>query len=649
MSGISIGGPDAGKYSLQNTTATTTASIAAADLNVNAAGVNKVYDGDTTATVDLSSDKFAGDTVDLSYTSASFDTKDVDPGKAVSVDGISLSGADAGNYNLPNTIAATTADITARDLTVTATGVDKVYDGDTTATADLSSDKFAGDTVDLSYTSASFDTKDVGTGKAVSVEGIAIGGADATNYNAPSTVATTTANITAAELTVAGVTAADKTYDGTTATTLDVSAPVLTGVIGPDVVTLDASAASGSFGDKNVDTDKTVTIGGITISGADAGNYTLAQPSATASITAAQLTVAGVTAADKVYDGTTGATLDVSGASLSGIIAPDVVTLDASGATGAFAGKDVGPDQTVTVAGITIDGKDAGDYTLTQPSPTASITAADLTVTAAGDDKTYDGTTTATVKLSSDKAAGDSVDLGYASAAFDTKNVGAGRAVSVTGISMSGADAGDYSLQNTTAATTASIGAKALTITANNGTKTTGSTFTFTGGEFTAKGLASDDAVTSVALASDGAAASAAAGTYPIVVSGATGTGLGNYAISYTNGTLTVVVGFDSISTFSKPLVGKGTRRVHRGATVTFAFKVLDASGTPVVNASPKLLLTSKGGFHFGPKTVKYSTLKHLYIYKLHTRKSWKLRAYTAKVYLDGTSAGRNAKFKLIR
>ena len=39
---------------------------------------------------------------------------------------------------------------------------------------------------------------------------------------------------------------------------------------------------------------------------------------------------------------------------------------------------------------------------------------------------------------------------------------------------------------------------------------------------------------------STGAAASATVGTYPIVPSAATGTGLGNYTISYVNGTLTV-------------------------------------------------------------------------------------------------------------
>ena len=52
-----------------------------------------------------------------SYTSTTFADKNVNTGIAVSVSGISISGADAGNYALANTTASTAADITARSLT----------------------------------------------------------------------------------------------------------------------------------------------------------------------------------------------------------------------------------------------------------------------------------------------------------------------------------------------------------------------------------------------------------------------------------------------------------------------------------------------------------------------------------------------------
>ncbi|MEI6077261.1 MAG: MBG domain-containing protein [Verrucomicrobiota bacterium] len=80
-----------------------------------------------------------------------------------------------------------------------------------------------------------------------------------------------------------------------------------------------------------------------------------------------------------------------------------------------------------------------------------------------------------------------------------------------------------------------------LTITANNLSKTYGTTKTFAGTEFSSTGLLSGDAITSVTLTSSGAASSAtAASTYAIVPSAATGTGLSDYNITYVNGTLTV-------------------------------------------------------------------------------------------------------------
>jgi hypothetical protein len=88
------------------------------------------------------------------------------------------------------------------------------------------------------------------------------------------------------------------------------------------------------------------------------------------------------------------------------------------------------------------------------------------------------------------------------------------------------------------------VNPKALTITANNQTKTYGSTFTFAGTEFSSSGLVNGDTVTSATLSSPGAAASATVATpgptYTITPSAAVGTGLGNYTINYNNGILTV-------------------------------------------------------------------------------------------------------------
>jgi len=83
---------------------------------------------------------------------------------------------------------------------------------------------------------------------------------------------------------------------------------------------------------------------------------------------------------------------------------------------------------------------------------------------------------------------------------------------------------------------------KALTITANDYTKTYGDLITFTGSEYGTDGLVGTDSVTGVTLSSSGAAKTANAATtpYAITASNATGSGLGNYTITYVNGKLTV-------------------------------------------------------------------------------------------------------------
>jgi hypothetical protein len=165
-----------------------TGTITPRPLTISATGVNKIYDGSTTATVTLSDNRISGDVFTDSYTSASFETKSVGDAKPVSVSGISISGTDAINYTF-NTTATTTANITPRPLTVTATGVDKVYDGTIIATVTLSDNRISGDAFTASYTSANFADPNVGTAKPILVSGISISGTDAGNYTVNATAA----------------------------------------------------------------------------------------------------------------------------------------------------------------------------------------------------------------------------------------------------------------------------------------------------------------------------------------------------------------------------------------------------------------------------------------------------------------------------
>jgi hypothetical protein len=78
------------------------------------------------ATVNLSDDRTDGDSLTVSYSSAAFEDKNVDTGKTVHVSGISISGDDGDNYTF-NTETSTTADITAKPLSIKADNMVKTY------------------------------------------------------------------------------------------------------------------------------------------------------------------------------------------------------------------------------------------------------------------------------------------------------------------------------------------------------------------------------------------------------------------------------------------------------------------------------------------------------------------------------------------
>ncbi len=63
------------------------------------------------------------------------------------------------------------------------------------------------------------------------------------------------------------------------------------GVVSGDTVTPNTASATGAFADKNVGTGKTVNVSGVALSGTDAANYSVTQPTTTANITKTTLTV----------------------------------------------------------------------------------------------------------------------------------------------------------------------------------------------------------------------------------------------------------------------------------------------------------------------------------------------------------------------
>lgn len=342
-------------------------------------GSNKVYDATTAATVSgtpvlngvLAAD--AGN-VSLSGTPAyAFANATVANGKAITVSGLTLTGSAASNYTVTQP-GGLTADITPK--TITASGVtaaNKTYTRTNLATISggTLTGVIASDVSNVSVSTAgSFASVNVGTGIVVTVS---LTGTASGNYTL--TQPGITADITPKALTIAGVTVTQKVYDGSTTAVLSGTA-ALSGVISPDVVSLITTGVTANFNTAAVGATKPVTATGYTLSGTSSGNYTVTQPTTlTATITAKPLTVNGLTANNKVQDGTTAATLSGT-ATLSGVVSGDEIDVTLSGTqTATFASALPATGIVVSVTGYSLTGTKASNYMLTALSLSANITA----------------------------------------------------------------------------------------------------------------------------------------------------------------------------------------------------------------------------------------------------------------------------------
>jgi len=413
---------------------------------------NKVYDNNTSASLSGSvlNGVLGSDAVTLgSDTTGTFATKNVGTGIAVSTN-MSISGTDAGNYIIqqPTGVAA---NITPLAITVTATGTNRQYNGSVNDTVTLAG-TLSGDQVTINDTSSNFADANVGNGKTVTVSGISLSGASAGNYTLNNTSTTTTADITPKVLNLTGT----RVYDANTDANANLfgSSGVISTGVGTETVNI---GGSGTVSSKNVGVYTGAGFGLGTLALSDgtglASNYTLVGGTDKLTITKAALNVTGTVAANKIYDGTTAASL--SGSVLNGVLGSDNVTLG-NDTAGTFATKNVGNGISVSTS-MTVSGTDIGNYTLTQPTGiTADITPLHITVTATGSNRVYNGGVNDAVTLAG-TLVGDSVSISDTSSTFADANVGNNKTVTVSGISLGGASAGNYVLDNTSTTTTANI------------------------------------------------------------------------------------------------------------------------------------------------------------------------------------------------
>jgi formylglycine-generating enzyme required for sulfatase activity len=183
---------------------------------------------------------------------------------------------------------------------------------------------------------------------------------------------------------------------------------------------------------------------------ADDPTYAYAQANYTLAVNPKSVTITGLLAANKVYDGTTTATVNGTAVISGKVGSSDDVTVKAG--TAAFESKTVGNGKTVTFSGYSLTGADTGNYSLSgQPgNVTASITAKSVTITGLSvANKQYDGTTTATVTGTATingKISGDTVTVKEGIATFADATIGNGKTVTFKDWSLIGTDAGNYSL-----------------------------------------------------------------------------------------------------------------------------------------------------------------------------------------------------------
>jgi predicted RNA-binding protein with TRAM domain len=425
------------------------------------------------------------------------------------------------NYQL--SVTAPSAKITPRTLTTDFNVADKAYDGTADATItttaplanvvtisgtddDVSIDTSAGNAPQANFLAdsgglaGSSDPEDVrfyiddnGTpsnpvddvftlvDKTIEVSNIQLSGADAHNYVInPSQQ--TTAQITRRQL-IWSPAVKDKIFDGNTNGTLtdavynnpqgtlalaNGAGGVLVDASGDFVedFKVDVANVTATFDSENVAysggsvDDQAVSLSDIALTGTQIDNYVLASTAtAQAKITPRTATL-NINPVDKIYDGTTDASLDINGATLSNVVSGDGIGFDLDGAN--FAQKDVGNGVGISLNNpVLVDGNDQGlasNYTLAQNLGTGAITRRPLTITASASDKIYDGSGTASITgYSLDNLVG-SETLGVTESAANfvdasggaDANVGVNKTVRVDGLSLadgaSGGLASNYKL-----------------------------------------------------------------------------------------------------------------------------------------------------------------------------------------------------------
>lgn len=153
-------------------------------------------------------------------------------------------------------------------------------------------------------------------------------------------------------------------------------------------------------------------------------------------------------------------------------------------------------------ASIVINGGDAANYTFdTSDTGILTINKKPLNATATVDSKSYDGNKTTLGTINLDAIVGSDEVTGNGIFSFEDANAGIDKTVNVTGITLGGTKAGNYTLSNSSTTTRADIEPKIITATANADDKVYDGNTTATGRITLTEVLGNDDVTASGSFA----------------------------------------------------------------------------------------------------------------------------------------------------
>ena len=342
-------------------------------------------------------------------------------------------------------------------------------------------------------------------------------------------------------------------------------------------------APTQTFDNATVGTTHVLTASGLTIKNGSTdvtSNYDISYATATGTINKLAVTVIAATDT-KTYDGTT---VSAAVPTVGALAAGDAINV---APTQTFDNATVGTTHVLTASGLTIKngGTDVtGNYDISYVPATGTINKMAVTVSAATDAKTYDGTTVPTaVPTVGTLATGDAINVAPTQI-FDNATVGTTHVLTASGLTIKngGTDVtGNYDISYATA--TGTINKFGVTVTATSDTKTYDGTTVSTAVP-TVGTLAAGDAIN---VAPTQAFDNATVGTtHVLTASGLTikngGTDVtGNYDISYVPATGT-------INKLGVTVAATADTKTYDGTTVSTVVPTVGALATgDAINVAP--------------------------------------------------------------